>query len=99
MMFSYEKEEEEEEGEMNRPVKMVMLDFQNYMYSVPGRKVDYIRVHLLITLIHFFSIFDFISVILFRAGHFRYFFIFSIIKNFFLAFFIRLITYFCTSPM
>ena len=36
-----------------------------------------------------------------RAGHFRYFFkIFSIIKNHFIAFFkIKLITYFCTSPI
>ena len=34
-----------------------------------------------------------------RAGHFRYFFIFSIIKKYFFAFFIRLITYFCTSPI
>ena len=33
-----------------------------------------------------------------RAGHFRYFFIFSI-KNYFFAFFIKLITYFCTSPI
>ena len=34
-----------------------------------------------------------------RAGHFRYFFIFSIIKNYFFALFIKLITYFCTSPI
>ena len=33
-----------------------------------------------------------------RAGHFRYFLIFSIIKNDFFAFFIKLINYFCTSP-
>ena len=33
-----------------------------------------------------------------RAGHFRYFRIFSITKNDFLHFFIKLITYFCTSP-
>ena len=33
-----------------------------------------------------------------RAGHFRYFLIFSIIKNDSFAFFIKLITYFCTSP-
>ena len=32
-----------------------------------------------------------------RAGHFRYFLIFSIIKNDFVAFFIKFITYFCTS--
>ena len=31
-----------------------------------------------------------------RAGHFRYFFIFSIIKDDFFALFIMLITYFCT---
>ena len=31
-----------------------------------------------------------------RAGHFRYFSIFSIIKNDFFALFIKLITYFCT---
>ena len=34
-----------------------------------------------------------------RAGHFRYFYIFSIIKNDFLAFFIKIITYFCISPI
>ena len=34
-----------------------------------------------------------------RAGHFRYFFIFSLIKNDFFALFIKLITYFCTSPI
>ena len=34
-----------------------------------------------------------------RAGHFRYFFIFSIMKNEIFAFFIKLITYFCTSPI
>ena len=34
-----------------------------------------------------------------RAGHFRYFLIFSIIKNDFIAFFIKLITYFCTSSI
>ena len=33
------------------------------------------------------------------AGHFRYFFVFSIIKNYFFALFIKLITYFCTSPI
>ena len=33
-----------------------------------------------------------------RAGRFRYFLIFSIIKNDFFAFFIKLITCFCTSP-
>ena len=32
-----------------------------------------------------------------RAGHFRYFLIFSIIKNYVFAFFVKLITYFCTS--
>ena len=32
----------------------------------------------------------------YRAGHFRYFFICSIIKNDFFALFIKLITYFCT---
>ena len=35
----------------------------------------------------------------FRAGHFRYFLIFSIMKNDFVAFFIKLITYFCTSSI
>ena len=34
-----------------------------------------------------------------RAGHCRYFLMFSIIKNDFFAFFIRLITCFCTSPI
>ena len=34
----------------------------------------------------------------FRAGQFRNFLIFSIIKNYFFAFFIKLITYSCTSP-
>ena len=34
-----------------------------------------------------------------RAGHFRCFWIFSIIKNEFLAFFFKLIIYFCTSPI
>ena len=34
-----------------------------------------------------------------RAGHFRYFLIFSIIKNYFFAFFIKQITFFCTSPI
>ena len=34
-----------------------------------------------------------------RAGHFRYFLIFSILKNDFFAFFMKLITYFCTSPI
>ena len=34
-----------------------------------------------------------------RAGHFRYFFIFLIIKNDFFAFVIKLITNFCTSPI
>ena len=34
-----------------------------------------------------------------RAGHFRYFFNFSIIKDDFFAFFIKLTTYFCTSPI
>ena len=34
-----------------------------------------------------------------RAGHLRYFFIFTIIKNDFFALFIKLITYFCTSPI
>ena len=34
-----------------------------------------------------------------RGGHFRYFFIFSLIKNNFFAFFIKLTTYFCTSPI
>ena len=34
-----------------------------------------------------------------RAGNFRYFFIFSLIKNVFFALFIKLITYFCTSPI
>ena len=33
----------------------------------------------------------------FRAGHFRYFLAFSIIKNYIFALFIKLITYFCTS--
>ena len=35
-------------------------------------------------------------MLLFRAGHFRYFLIFSIIKNVFFCIFIKLITYFCT---
>ena len=39
------------------------------------------------------------NMLVFRAGHFRYFFIFSIIKNDFVALFIKLITYFCTSPI
>ena len=39
------------------------------------------------------------TVMVSRAGHLRYFFIFSIIKNDFFAFFIKLITYFCTSPI
>ena len=34
-----------------------------------------------------------------RAGHFRYFLAFSIIKNEFFALFIKLITYFCISPI
>ena len=34
-----------------------------------------------------------------RASHFRYFFIFSIIKNDFFVFFIKLITYLWTSPI
>ena len=34
-----------------------------------------------------------------RAGHFRYFLIFSIIKNDFFSFFKKSITYFCTSPI
>ena len=34
-----------------------------------------------------------------RAGHFRYFSIFLIIKNDFSSFFIKLITFFCTSPI
>ena len=34
-----------------------------------------------------------------RAGHFRYFWILSLIKNDFVAFFIKLITYFCTSSI
>ena len=34
-----------------------------------------------------------------RAGHFLYFWIFSILKNDIFAFFIKLITYFCTSPI
>ena len=34
-----------------------------------------------------------------RAGHFRYFIIFSIIKNDFFASFLKLITNFCTSPI
>ena len=34
-----------------------------------------------------------------RAGHFRYFFVFSIIKNDCFALFIKLMTYFCTSPI
>ena len=34
-----------------------------------------------------------------RAGHFRYFLTFSIIKKDFIAFFIKLITYFCTIPI
>ena len=34
-----------------------------------------------------------------RAGHLRYFIIFSIIKNDLFAFFITIITYFCTSPI
>ena len=33
------------------------------------------------------------------SGHFRYFLILSIIKNDFFAFFIKLITYFCSSPI
>ena len=35
----------------------------------------------------------------YRAGHLRNFFIFSIIKNDLFAFFIKSITYFCTSPI
>ena len=35
----------------------------------------------------------------YRAGHFRYFWIFSITKNDFFALFIKLITCFCTSPI
>ena len=42
---------------------------------------------------------DFLKTIWARAGHFRYFDIFSIIKNEFFAFFIKLINYFCTSPI
>ena len=34
-----------------------------------------------------------------RAGHFRYLLTFSIIKNDFIAYFIKLVTYFCTSPI
>ena len=34
-----------------------------------------------------------------RAGHFRYFLIFSIIKNYFKKFFINIGTYFCTIPI
>ena len=36
-----------------------------------------------------------------RAGHFRYFYIFSIIENHNFAFFMKIITltYFCTSPI
>ena len=34
-----------------------------------------------------------------RAWHFRYFLIFSVVKIDFIAFFIKLITYFCTSPI
>ena len=34
-----------------------------------------------------------------RAGHFRYFLIFSILKNDFFPLFIMLITNFCTSPI
>ena len=34
-----------------------------------------------------------------RAGHFRYFLVFSIIKNDFFSFFIKSITYFCASPI
>ena len=33
------------------------------------------------------------------VGHLRYFFTFSIMKNDFIAFFIKLITNFCTSPI
>ena len=36
---------------------------------------------------------------LYRAGHFRYLWNFSITKNDFFEFFIKLITYFCTSPI
>ena len=35
----------------------------------------------------------------FEIWHFRYFWIFSIIKNDFIAFFIKLITYFCINPI
>ena len=40
-----------------------------------------------------------LRVDVFRAGHFRYFFIFSIIKKDFFALFVKLITVFCTSPI
>ena len=37
--------------------------------------------------------------ILCRAGHLRYFWISSIIENYFIAILIKLMTYFCTSPI
>ena len=39
------------------------------------------------------------NVLICRAGHLRYFLIFSIIRNGFIAFYIRSIIYFCTSPI
>ena len=40
-----------------------------------------------------------VEILKIRAGHFRYFLAFSLIKNDFFALFIKLITYFCTSPI
>ena len=40
-----------------------------------------------------------VCVCVIRAGHFRYFLICSILKNDFIAFFIKLITYFSTNPI
>ena len=61
----------------------------------PGQVQDQIAHFLFIS----FSSTFFYIVLSTRAGHFRYFFIFSIIKNYFFALFIKLITYFCTSPI
>ena len=40
-----------------------------------------------------------VSLLPCRAGHLRYFLFLSLIKNDFFAFFIKLMTYFCTSPI
>ena len=42
---------------------------------------------------------DMFALLLDRAGHFRYFLTFSTIKKDLYAFFIKLITYFCISPI